>query len=277
MVGAATTQIVQMTVRPPAQAGRFYPGDPGALARQIDGFLAAVERPAAEVSPAEAPKAIIAPHAGTIYSGPIAASAYARLAPRRDVIRRVVLLGPSHRVYLEGLAVPSVDSFRTPLGDIPIDRAACDAVAALPGVVTDDEPHRLEHSLEVHLPFLQRVLGDFALVPIVVGRASATLVDRVLEALWGGEETVVVISSGSSHFPDYATARRIDRETSALIEALDHRHLDGERACGVYPVSGLLHLAQRRGLRAECIDLRNSGDTAGDPDRVVGYGAYVLH
>lgn len=249
----------------------FYPADPSELGTQIDGFLAAAD-PAAE----PAPKAIIAPHAGTVYSGPIAASAYARVAAARDRITRVVLLGPAHRVFVKGLALPSVDRFRTPLGDIPVDRDLVAKVSALEGVTVSDDAHALEHSLEVHLPFLQRVLGELTLLPLVVGQASAEQVARVLDEVWGGDETLIVISSDLSHFHDYDAARRIDRETSALIERLDHTALDGERACGTHPVSGLLLTASRRGMTVRCIDLRNSGDTAGGKDRVVGYGSYVV-
>jgi len=251
----------------------FYPADPRELRAQIDGFLAAVDMPTED-----SPKAIIAPHAGTVYSGPVAASAYARVAAASDRIERVVLLGPAHRVYLEGLALPSVDRFRTPLGDIPIDVELATRVRnSHPAVIVSDEAHALEHSLEVHLPFLQRVLGDFRLLPFVVGRASAQAVADVLDDVWGGDETLIVISSDLSHFHDYATARRIDRETSELIEHLDYDRLDGERACGTHPVSGLLRTARRRGMGVRCVDLRNSGDTAGGKDRVVGYGSYVVH
>ena len=249
----------------------FYPEDPTELEAQIDAFLAAAGQP--DDPP---PKAIIAPHAGTVYSGPVAASAYARVAPAADRIRRVVLLGPAHRVFVNGLALPSVHFFRTPLGDIPLDQDLVAKVRALDGVSVSDDAHALEHSLEVHLPFLQRTLGTFTLLPLVVGRAPAEMVARVLDAVWGGDETLIVISSDLSHFHDYATARRIDRETSSLIEQLDHDALNGERACGAHPVSGLLAAAARRGMKVHCVDLRNSGDTAGRKDRVVGYGSYVV-
>lgn len=253
----------------------FYPADPRELRAQIDGFLRGAEPPADSAGSAgKAPKALIAPHAGTIYSGPIAASAYARL--RADRIERVVLLGPAHRVYVEGLALPSVGAFRTPLGEIPLDATLVERVTKLPGVTVSDEAHALEHSLEVHLPFLQRTLGPFSLLPLVVGRASPAMVGAVLDAVWGGDETLIVVSSDLSHFHDYERARRIDRQTSELIESLDFERLDGERACGTYPVSGLLQVAKRRGMAVHCIDLRNSGDTAGDKRRVVGYGSYLV-
>jgi AmmeMemoRadiSam system protein B len=253
----------------------FYPADPRELQAQIDGFL---QDAAAHIADGPGvPKAVIAPHAGTIYSGPVAASAYVRLREAADRIERVVLLGPAHRVYVEGLALPSVDQFRTPLGDIPIDAELVERVRRLPMVTVSDDAHALEHSLEVHLPFLQRTLGDFSLLPLVVGRASPGEVATVLDEVWGGDETLIVVSSDLSHFHDYETARRIDRQTSGLIESLDFEQLNGERACGTYPVSGLLRVAKQRGMAVRCIDLRNSGDTAGDKRRVVGYGSYLVN
>jgi hypothetical protein len=261
--------------RLPAVAGTFYPGDSAALEAQIDGFLRDARRAARDEAP-EAPalKAIIAPHAGTVYSGPIAASAYVRLTP--GPIRRVVLLGPAHRVWLRGLAAPSVDAFATPLGDVPLDRVTIERLLDMPQVHLDDEPHRREHSLEVHLPFLQRALGRLELVPLVVGEASAEEVAEVLDAAWGGSETLVVVSSDLSHYHDYATARALDRETTQLIEGLAGSKLTGEHACGYQPVRGLLRCAERRGLHVRNVDLRNSGDTAGGRDEVVGYGSYVV-
>jgi len=257
-------------IRPPAIAGTFYPGEPQALRAMIDQCFKTVPIKHAP------PKALVAPHAGYIYSGPIAATAYASLAPVADTIKRVVLLGPSHRVAFEGLALSSAAAFRTPLGDIPIDRAACEAIAGLPGVQTLDAAHAEEHSLEVHLPFLQSVLDDFALVPIVVGRAPEAQVDAVLQALWGGEETLIVVSSDLSHYHDYATAQRKDSAASLAIETLDAGELGDDQACGRYPVKGLLARARALDLRATTLDQRNSGDTAGDKARVVGYGSYAF-
>lgn len=259
-------------IRPPAVAGLFYPADPIQLRQMVQAFLRE-----AESSDGIPPKAIIAPHAGYIYSGPVAASAYARLAPLRGTVTRVVLLGPSHRVGFVGLASSSADAFRTPLGDIPLDRTTLDAITALPQVRVLDEAHSLEHSLEVHLPFLQEVLTDFALVPLVVGDASAQEVDEVLERLWGGPETLIVISSDLSHYHDYATAQAMDRRTAQAIEELRYQDLHSEEACGRNPVRGLLLAARRLGLQAATIDLRNSGDTAGPRDQVVGYGAWLFH
>ena len=263
----------QGTTRFPAVAGMFYPADRGKLHKDVQAYLSEVDLP----HDVQVPKAIIAPHAGYIYSGPVAASAYARLLPERDRIHRVVLLGPSHRVPFRGLAASSADSFTTPLGEIPLDRQAIDALDDLPQVHHLDEAHTQEHSLEVHLPFLQEVLDDFQLVPLVVGDARPADVAEVLERLWGGPETLIVISSDLSHYHDYISAKRMDRHTSDVIEHLQAEAIHSEDACGCVPVSGLLYLARQHGLHAHTIDLRNSGDTAGPRDQVVGYGAYVFN
>ena len=257
-----------MHARPAAVAGSFYPRDPAKLAAQVDGYLA-------PATPGPPPKAIIAPHAGYIYSGPIAGAAYATLAPLRGTIRRVVLVGPAHRVYLSGAAVPAALEFDSPLGAVPIDAEAVERLRALPFVEVSDAAHALEHSLEVHLPFLQSVLGEFALVPVVVGDADPGQMARLLECVWGGDETLVVVSSDLSHYLPYAAACSQDRATVDAILALDPR-IDPEEACGAAPINGLLTLAKRRGMAVELLDLRNSGDTAGDRDRVVGYAAFAL-
>jgi AmmeMemoRadiSam system protein B len=222
------------------------------------------------------PKAIIAPHAGYIYSGPIAATAYARLKKARDRITRVVLIGPSHRVAFRGLAVSRAETFTTPLGRILVDQEAVETIVQLPFVEYIEQAHTYEHSLEVHLPFLQEMLGDFKIVPIVAGDASPEQVSQVLDALWGGDETLIVISSDLSHYHAYATAQQLDKATSLAIENLQYEELAPESACGKVPVSGLLKLAREKSLSVKTIDLRNSGDTAGDRDSVVGYGAYVI-
>ena len=258
------------STRPPAVAGMFYPDDRQSLHTLVSDLLDGA--PAGGPSP----KAIIAPHAGYIYSGPVAASVYRRLTAARERIRRVVLVGPSHRVAFRGIAIPSVTAFATPLGEIPLDRSALDELATLPFVHRLDQPHALEHSLEVQLPFLQEVLADFALAPLVVGDAEPAQVAAALELLWGGDETLIVISSDLSHYHDYATAQRMDQATSHAIETLRPDEIAYEDACGRLPVSGLLLAARRHGLKAETVDLRNSGDTAGPRDRVVGYGAYAL-
>lgn len=256
--------------REPAVAGSFYPDDPIVLEHMLANFLAQAD------SDNKAPKALIVPHAGYIYSGPIAASAYARLKPVRETISRVVLIGPSHRVAFQGLAVSHADTFTTPLGDITLDKPAIETLKTLPFVGFLDQAHALEHSLEVHLPFLQHMLSHFTLVPIVAGDASALQVSQVLEKLWGGEETLIVISSDLSHYHAYAIAQQLDSHTSDLIEHLDYQNLTSEAACGKVPVSGLLKLLKEKSLGIKTIDLRNSGDTAGDKHRVVGYGAYVV-
>ena len=258
------------SVRNPAVAGLFYPDDPRELRAMVTGFLGAV--PAAGT----VPKAIIVPHAGYVYSGSIAASAYARLKSARGRITRVVLLGPAHRVSFHGLALPSDDHFMTPLGRIAVDQEAVRKISRLSQVRVMDVAHAQEHSLEVHLPFLQEVLGEFRLVPLVVGDAGAEEVAEVLDLLWGGPETLIVVSSDLSHYHDYQTAQQMDRATSQAIEQLRPEDIDFDHACGRNPVNGLLHAARRLGLKAKTIDLRNSGDTAGSHDRVVGYGAYIF-
>ncbi|MEO8443145.1 MAG: AmmeMemoRadiSam system protein B [Betaproteobacteria bacterium] len=261
------------SIRPAAVAGTFYPASANALARDVSALLA---RAAAGALGKPVPKAIIAPHAGYIYSGPIAAAVYARLAPARGVITRVVLLGPVHRVPVRGLALPAADALATPLGNVAVDAAAVSVLQKLPQVTVSAAAHAQEHSLEVQLPFLQQVLGDFSVVPLAVGNATAAEVAQVLDILWGGAETLIVISSDLSHFLDYADAQAVDRVTAQTI--VDMRPaISHEQACGGTPVNGLLQAARKRGLEPELIDLRNSGDTAGDRSRVVGYGAFAFH
>ncbi len=258
-------------IRPPAVAGQFYPADPASLEALVRESFAGARK-----APLHPVKAMIVPHAGLIYSGPVAASAYQMLLPQADRIRRVVLLGPSHRVGFHGLAMTSADAYETPFGTVPIDKSALEEIQGLPQVHLLDEAHRYEHSLEVQLPFLQAVLGDFYLVPLVVGDATPEQVAEVLERLWGGDETLIVISSDLSHYHPYDGARMIDSETSKAILELDPSRIGYDNACGRNPVNGLLELARRHGLQPELVDLRNSGDTAGDKSQVVGYGAYVF-
>jgi AmmeMemoRadiSam system protein B len=258
-------------VRLPAVAGQFYPENPEELRTMVDGFLAA-----AKTIPDKIPKAIIAPHAGYQYSGPIAGVAYACLARGRGLLKRVVLLGPSHFVAFSGLAASSTAVFQSPLGPIPVDEEALARIRALPLVATLDAAHQREHSLEVHLPFLQIALGEFKLVPLVVGEAAPNEVAAVLNELWGGSETCLVVSSDLSHYHDYQTAQQMDRETARAIESLSWEKLDADQACGCQPICGLLRVAKERGLRCQAMDLRNSGDTSGGRGRVVGYGAFVF-
>jgi len=256
-------------IRLAAVAGLFYPGDAHTLSTMVESLLA--QAPAASTEP----RALIAPHAGYIYSGPTAAIAYAQLRARRGRIRRVLLLGPSHRVAFGGLALSSAERYATPLGDIAIDGEACQALLDLPGVVVLDAAHAEEHSLEVHLPFLRAVLDDFLLVPVVVGDAGADAVAEVVEAFWDDADTFIVVSSDLSHFLDYASAVRVDRETTRAIEGRAH-DLRPEQACGCRAINGLMKVAEKHALEVKTLDLRNSGDTAGDRKRVVGYGAYAL-
>lgn len=257
-------------VRPAAVAGYFYPGDPRTLADTVKGLLAGAK------AEGPAPKAIIAPHAGYVYSGAVAASAYARVAANAGKISRVILIGPAHRVAFRGLAVPSAETFATPLGEVPVDRAAVAELLKLPFVKIMDEAHGPEHSLEVHLPFLQALVPNAAVVPIVAGHASAQEVAQALDAVWGGPETLIVVSSDLSHYLDYETARRVDAATTEAIEHLRFGDIGQDQACGRVPIVGLLALAQRRGLTCNTVDVRNSGDTAGGKDRVVGYGSYLF-
>lgn len=262
------------SIRPAAVAGMFYPGDARTLADAVGTMLGAVSQKLTFAQLAQ-PKALIAPHAGYIYSGPIAASAYALLAPYAQVIHRVVLFGPCHRVAVRGLAVPHATAFATPLGDVPLDQEAIAAALKLPQVIRHDAAHAEEHSLEVQLPFLQAVLNDFTLVPFAVGYATADEVAEVLDLLWGGSETLIVISSDLSHYHAYADAQRRDRHTADEITHL-HLLVDHEQACGATPINGLIELAQRRKLKPQLLDLRNSGDTAGDRSRVVGYASFAF-
>ena len=256
--------------RQPAVAGSFYPADPRQLHQMLDQYLNNSE------SATKVPKALIVPHAGYIYSGPIAATAYARLKKAHGSITRVVIMGPSHHVAFSGLALSKAQSFITPSGSIMVDQRASEKIATLPFVNYIEQAHLYEHSLEVHLPFLQEMLDYFKIVPIVVGAASPEQVSQVLSALWGGDETLIVISSDLSHYHDYVTAQKLDKTTSAMIEQLKFESLEAESACGKVPISGLLKLAREKSLSIKTIDLRNSGDTAGDKHRVVGYGAYVV-
>jgi AmmeMemoRadiSam system protein B/AmmeMemoRadiSam system protein A len=260
-------------VRPAAVAGMFYPGDAKSLAADIDEMLGGVPSLAPRLG---FPKALIVPHAGYIYSGPVAAHAYDELATARGVVRRVVLLGPVHRVAVRGLAVPSSESFATPLGRIKVDRDALNALSDLPQVVTSDRAHALEHSLEVQLPFLQKQLGDFSLLPFAVGDASVDEVAAVVERLWGGSETLIVISTDLSHYHAYDAARAADQATLARIAAR-MTDLNHDEACGATPLNGFLSVANQRKLPVRLLAACNSGDTAGGKDRVVGYSAFAAH
>ncbi|GMR19616.1 MAG: hypothetical protein BMS9Abin36_0211 [Gammaproteobacteria bacterium] len=259
-------------VRRPAVAGLFYPGNSKELKRVIETFLDNTQ-----TTPGNPPKALIVPHAGYIYSGAVAASAYVLLKPLASTIKRVILLGPSHRVPLRGLALPEADVFASPLGEVALETETMTALHKFPQITTNDAAHAAEHSLEVHLPFLQTLLSDFSLIPLVVGETTPEQVAEVLEVLWGGEETLIVVSTDLSHYNDYQTAQRMDAETSEAIKALRYNDLAHDQACGRNPVRGLLYAAGKHNMTLDILDLRNSGDTAGARDQVVGYGAYVLH
>lgn len=263
---------VMMRSRPPAVAGQFYPGSAERLSAEVVRLLAA----APEHRGTAAVKALIAPHAGYVYSGPVAATAFAAVKDRSAAIERVVVIGPAHYVAVRGVAVPTVDAFDTPLGRVPIDRAGMSALSDVPCVIASDVPHAPEHALEVELPFLQTVLRSFAVIPLLVGDAAPQEVAEALERVWGGEETLIVVSSDLSHYLDYDRARRRDHATAAAIEQLDWTRIGPNDACGALAICGLLVQARRRGLGAERLALCNSGDTAGDRQRVVGYGAWAF-
>lgn len=257
-------------VRPAAVAGLFYPQDPGELSSALETLLG--ERCAS--SPA--PKALIVPHAGYIYSGAVASRAYGSLGSAARLLRRIVMLGPSHRVWFAGLALPEAQAFATPLGVLRVDAAAVGKLRDLPAVVVSDRPHAAEHCLEVQLPFLQRLTPSAQIVPIVAGDATPAEVEAVIDALWGDAETLIVVSSDLSHYHPYGIAQALDAQTAQAI--LDGREdLSGDRACGYVVLNGLSRAVRKRGMRAELLDVRNSGDTAGDRQRVVGYGAFAFY
>ncbi|MGY0217053.1 AmmeMemoRadiSam system protein B [Endozoicomonadaceae bacterium StTr2] len=258
-----------MNTRPPAVAGTFYPAGEATLRGMVSGFLD--EAAGRDLSP----KAIVVPHAGYIYSGPIAASAYALLAPVADQIKRVVLLGPTHHIPFEGLALPESQIFMTPLGPVNLDTEIMSELLRFSQVQPLDAAHEHEHSLEVQCPFLQSCLPEFKLIPLVVGSAPPLAVAEVLDFLWGNDETLIVISTDLSHYHNYEEACSRDNVTRRAIEQL-HTNLTGGQACGAYPLNGLLSVAQRRGMEVITLDIRNSGDTAGDKQRVVGYGAFAV-
>ncbi len=261
-----------LRIRKSAVAGTFYPDDPGQLKLMLEQYLNDA------LQNKKVPKAIIAPHAGYIYSGSIAASVYVRLLAAKALIKRVILIGPSHRVSFNGLALSSAEQFTTPLGEIDIDIEGIKQIEKFPFINYIDQAHEKEHSLEVHLPFLQTVLKKFTLLPLVAGNATAEQICQLIEVFWGEKDTLIVISTDLSHFHDYKTAQKMDKATSKIIEQLQYEKLDNESACGRIPVSGLLAFARKMGLQVKAVDIRNSGDTAGseEKNRVVGYGAYVV-
>ncbi|HET9446959.1 MAG TPA: AmmeMemoRadiSam system protein B [Steroidobacteraceae bacterium] len=260
------------TRRPPAVAGLFYPDDERELREVVSEYL----RQHSPSPAAATPKALIVPHAGYIYSGGIAAAAYASVASLRQVVRRIVLIGPSHRVYLRGMAVPAARAFATPLGEVEIDESLKESLLQRGDVIEADAPHAQEHCLEVQLPFLQMLFDDFTLLPIVIGSATPEHVGATLAHAWGDSSTLVLVSSDLSHYHAYEQARQIDAATTASILRREPR-LAGEQACGAVGINGLLYLAGARQLPVSEIARCNSGDTAGDRSRVVGYGAFAVH
>lgn len=262
-------------VRPAAVAGLFYPSSPAELRAVVDRLLAAVHRPTGP-SPGQVPLAIVVPHAGYVYSGPIAAAAYAALVPVAAQVERAVLIGPAHRVPVTGLVLSSADAFATPLGLVAVDRDLRAELAGHEAVHVDDRAHAAEHSLEVQLPFLQRAVGDVPIVALVAGRASAGTVADVLRPVWGRPGTVVVVSTDLSHYLDDATARRVDAATAHAVVAADPDGISADGACGAVPLRGVLTLARASGATVRQLAVGTSADTAGDPERVVGYGAFVV-
>jgi MEMO1 family protein len=262
-------------IRKPAVAGTFYPAEPDVLDRQLTLFLSEAGNAPRTADPL--PKAIIGPHAGYVWSGPVAARAYARLMEARGRISRVVLIGPSHYVAFRGLAVDVSDAWETPCGTVALDTEAIARLRQLPMVGQLDAAHQREHALEVHVPFLRHVLGDFRLVPIVAGEAPPDAVAALFDAIWGGPETLIVVSTDLSHYLNYANCQALDARTAEAIERFDDTGIGGTEACGHVPTRGLLRVARRRGMAIERLDLRNSGDIAGPRDRVVGYGAWALY
>ena len=261
---------MENSLQPASVAGTFYPADPTELAAGVDASLARA------APPPLAPKAVIAPHAGHIYSGDVAASAYRLLAQRKGEIKRVILLGPNHRKPVRGMALSPADAWETPFGPLPVAKEARDLLARQPGVAVDPSPFVNEHSLEVHLPFIHRALGEVEILPVLVGQTPKEAVSGALDMLWGGPETAIIVSSDLSHYHDYATCQTKDEETTVAIERLQPQGCDGDRACGRFSIHGLLDQAQRRDLRVTAIDVRNSGDTRGPRDRVVGYGSFAF-
>lgn len=261
---------MERVVKPPAVAGMFYPAERNALAAEVVRLLNAARTDISD------PKAVVAPHAGLVYSGAVAATAYRSLAGGRGRIRRVVLMGPAHRVAVRGVVLPRADAFATPIGELEVDRPAMAPLLAMPDVSVDDAPFQREHSLEVHLPFIQAALGQVTLVPMLVGAMAPERVEAVLEAVWGGPETAVIVSSDLSHYHDYDTATGFDRACSRAIELLKLEDIADHQACGRVGIKGLIRMARKLDMRATTIDLRNSGDTAGAKDQVVGYGSYAF-
>jgi len=261
------------SIRKPAVAGTFYPSSPENLHQMVQGMLA--DKPLGPGS-SSLPRAIVVPHAGYVYSGEVAAQAYNYLRNNAGRFTHVAILGPSHQVALRGMALSSADYFQTPLGDVQVDQQICRQLAQLPHVSVDDQAHKFEHSLEVQLPFLQELLGPFKLVPIVVGETSPEDIYPVLELLSQADQVLIIISTDLSHYETYEQARIHDKKTSESIQELNYEAINYGDACGRNPLNGLLYFARKKNLHVVNVALQNSGDVAGDHDRVVGYGSYLI-
>jgi len=261
-----------MTTRMPAVAGFFYTDNPGSLATEVDSYLSGCTQTRLERSP----RALIVPHAGYLFSGAIAASAYAPLAPWRRQITRVVLLGPAHRVYIQGLALPSVSGFRTPLGEVLLDTGNMRLISEKFGIEINDQAHAAEHSLEVQLPFLQRSLDHFRLVPIVAGDCDPAEIQAIIRHYWGEADTLLIISTDLSHFLSDADAREMDQRTADAVMDLAPEKIGELQACGRIPLKALLAVAREYGAQIRQLAMGNSGDVSGDRHQVVGYGAWVV-
>lgn len=254
-------------IKKPAVAGAFYPDEPDILNNMVEHLFDAI------TWAGSSPKAIIAPHAGYIYSGIAAACAYQCLE-MMPYIKNIILVGPSHYIAFNGVAYSDYDTFITPLGELFVNTNLIQQIAKLPATQHFNDAFSREHCLEVQFPFLQKKLNEFTIVPLLVSGANKQTVASVLEALWGDKETLVIISSDLSHYHDYLTAQQLDSETSQAIVNLDADNIKEDSACGRIAIRGLLHLAKQKKMQAKKILQINSGDTAGDKQRVVGYGAY---
>jgi MEMO1 family protein len=263
---------INQSTRPAAVAGAFYSNDATILKQDIADLLGRVEDVESEI-----PKAVIAPHAGYIYSGKVAANVYAQFKTVQSSIKKIILLGPSHRVAFHGMAIPSVDYFATPLGKIKLDASLLATLKHFPHVIVSDQAHAEEHSLEVQLPFMQTVFDEFELLPIVVGQIDPEAVADLLNNVWGEDDTLIVVSSDLSHFLSYDQAVSQDQKTTEMIRQFQYHTIKGEDACGCHPMNGLLCLAQQKDLKVRLLAQNNSGDTAGDKRRVVGYGGYGFY
>ncbi len=260
-----------MNVRQPAVAGMFYPQDRLILEQTIKQFIAQAE----QYNPP--PKALIVPHAGYIYSGYTAAQAYASLQSKSATIKKIVLLGPAHTMYFKGIAYDPATYVATPLGDIEQDTGLLAKISSLPYVYSLPQAHQKEHCLEVQWPFCQVLFNQFTLLSLVVGETEPEQVAELLELVWGGDETLIIISSDLSHYLAYNEAQKEDTQTCLAISTLNFESLIHHNACGFYPLRGFLHYARQHQLCGRLVDLRNSGDTAGSKERVVGYSSYHFY